>query len=389
MSERVSILHVIYSPQRRGAEVFASQLAKSLESDGFHNAVCSLYEAGSGNGLSGELIRFSPIAAKRQGLPARLGLQPAILVKLTSILRELNPDIVLAHGSDTFKYVAMARLFHSRAITVYRNIDLASFWARSAWKAACNRMLLKSFDAVVSVSQATREDFLKHYRLSPERIVTIPNAVEVEPYRDIDPCAKRQEVRHTLGLQDDDIILVAVGSLCQQKNQGPLVSLVAELCRHSRPSHLLLIGDGVLRGELEQQARQLQVDSYVHFLGVRTDVPQLLAASDIFLLPSRSEGMPAVLIEAGLAGLPSVVYDVGGTKEVIEHGRTGVLVASQDYAEFKRGVLRLIENPQERKVLGALARPRCLSRFAIQSVAEEYAALFLRLLRHRGKLGNG
>ncbi|MFQ5873795.1 MAG: glycosyltransferase family 4 protein [Dehalococcoidia bacterium] len=384
--KNIRLLHMIHSPQRRGAEVFATQLARALEHDQFESTMCSLYRASHHDGLFTELADSFPLGAQQRGLRAKLGLQHTLL-KLTDLLKRTDPNIVVAHGADTLKYAAFVRLFGHSPITIYRNIGMAGSWATSPWKTWGTRALLRGIDTVVSVSQATREDFIRVYGLSPGKIVTIPNGCDARPYQE--PSAERNEMRRDLQMGEELAVLIAVGSLSPEKNHSQLLSLMAHLHGRRLASQLLLAGDGPLRARLEQQAHDLQVRQFVRFLGVREDVPWLLKAADILLLPSKTEGMPAVLIEAGLAGLPCVAYNVGGVREVVEPGVTGLLVSPGDSAGFEAAVVSLLEDRTKRQELGASARQRCLEHFSMDRVAKQYGELFLRLLKERERLGDG
>ena len=146
---------------------------------------------------------------------------------------------------------------------------------------------------------------------------------------------------------------------------------------------LLLVGDGPLRAGLERSSLELGIGDRVRFLGTRKEVHSLLAASDLLLLPSRTEGMPAVLIEAGLAEL---AYGVGDVAEVIESHVTGFVVRPGNSEDFENRVAAAINDPEMRSAMGAAARQRCLGRFAMETIATEYEAVIRRLVDNRGEL---
>ena len=140
------------------------------------------------------------------------------------------------------------------------------------------------------------------------------------------------------------------------------------------------------RPDLEQQAAALGVANQVHFLGVQSNVPRILAAADLMVLPSKTEGMPAALIEAGLAGLASVAYDVGGVGEVVEHEVSGLVVPPGELSEFSGAVMALCQDQRRRTAMGAAARQRCLEHFAMSKVARRYEELLIGLLRKQSRL---
>ncbi|MFX1538615.1 MAG: glycosyltransferase, partial [Promethearchaeota archaeon] len=120
----------------------------------------------------------------------------------------------------------------------------------------------------------------------------------------------------------------------------------------------------------------------VHFAGFQSDITSFLAASDVFLLTSKSEGMPAVIIEAGVVGLPSVAYDVGGVKEIIEP-ETGIIVPPNNYNEFKAAVISLLKNPEKRKIMGAKANIQYSKHFNLDNTVKKYETLLFKLLSEK------
>jgi glycosyltransferase involved in cell wall biosynthesis len=383
---KIRILHLVQRYFPRGAEIFAVQLADALAIRGNYNAACSLYKSETANfHMPGSIVSIS-LGFNEHGILAKMGFQPLLLLKLVNVIRKIKPDIVIAHGADTLRYTALTRLFYPGVRAIYRNIDIASFWARNRFKAWMVKQFLRGIHAVASVSQVSRDDFRALYKLPTEKVVAIVNGVDLTPYRNLEIDEARRRVRDKLGISENDIILISVGSLCYQKNQEELFKLLMEL-KQPCP-HLFLVGDGPKRQEFEKIVNDSGLEKQVSFLGVQTDVASYFAASDIFVLPSRTEGMPAVLIEAGAAGLPSVAYDVGGVKEVISQGITGTVVPARDHEGFKSALNALLFDPEKRRQMGDLARQTYFDRFDIKVIAAEYEALALKLLRGKGRFSD-
>lgn len=378
---KLRILHFIEQFSLRGAEVFASELSRELASFGHYNILCSIYRSNFDGFPIAESVDSFLIGARKAGPWAKAGLQPSVLVKTLKLIRKYRPDIVLAHGSDTMKYVALASMFKPGLITIYRNIGIASYWAHSQLHININRRLLARANVVVSVSQVSREDFINLYRFPPDRVIVILNAVNSRRYLKMDIEKERAAVRSRLGLTATDKILVSIGSLSPEKNQIELLNLIHKL--EDTSIHLLLVGDGPLRQNLFAATMELQLQNRVHFLGMHSDVAPILAASDVFVLPSKSEGLPGVLIEAGLAGLPAVAYDVGGVKEVITADVTGIIIPASNHEKFKSAVINLLDVPEKRRQLGSLARQIYPNRFDIGVIARRYEDLCFKLLQEK------
>jgi glycosyltransferase involved in cell wall biosynthesis len=227
------------------------------------------------------------------------------------------------------------------------------------------------------------------YRLPEARVVLIPNAVDAEEFQARDRSLARGQVRQELGLAEEDLLLISVGNLSPEKGHEQLLARISDLTRNHLDVHLLMVGTGPLRQRLELHSDELGLSDRVHFLGSRPDVPRLLTSADVFVLTSETEGMPAVLIEAGMSGLPSVAFNVGGVAEVLDHGVTGMLIAPGDLKGFGEALARLCRDRDRRTRMGDAARRRCLDHFDLRTIALEYEELFLEMLKSTPREGNG
>ena len=302
---------------------------------------------------------------------------------------KFQPDILLAHGSSALKYGAVSRLFYRKGLAVYRNIGLASFWARGRLRVWANRLCLRAFDATVSLSSRTREDFVHLYRVPPSKVWAIPNGVDPTPFERVRDASVRQGYRRCLGIEEDQVALISVGKLSPEKDQGQLLEVVARARGQGIPAKLLLVGEGPLKEEIQGGIARMGLEGQALMLGLRDDVPSLMAAADLFLLSSKTESMPAVLIEAGLAGLASVAYNVGAVADVVKDGRTGILVPQGQLGLFVQAALSLMKDARRRHALGAAAREHCQEHFDLRKVASMYGALFLRLLASKNGVKGG
>ncbi|MCI0790632.1 MAG: glycosyltransferase family 4 protein [Chloroflexi bacterium] len=371
-----TVLHLIDSNRKRGAETFAVQLAESMSAEKFVSTLCVLHPLAGDGHLHSDM---PTINLKRRGNgKSRLSL-PKVM-DLHKAVREVQPDVVLAHGSSALQYGAVASMLYPNALAVYRNIGLASFWVRNPIKARMNRLLMRRFDAIVSLTGTTKADFLQVYKTDSDRVTTIPNGVNLEPFRAVDGGNVRESYREAMGIGHGEILLISVGSLSWEKGPMDLMPVLAALRADGLPVRLVMVGEGPLSDGLRTEAHALGIASHVDILGVRQDVPQLMAASDIFVLPSRTEGLPAALIEAGLSGLPSVANDVGAVSDVITHGETGLIIDAGDAGAFNDAIVRLVRDDALRSKMGAAASAFCEANFAMDLVAAQYEDLFMSLI---------
>jgi glycosyltransferase involved in cell wall biosynthesis len=172
--------------------------------------------------------------------------------------------------------------------------------------------------------------------------------------------------------------MVTVGTLKEQKGHRYLIEAARSVVSQFPDVHILFIGDGDLREELQAQTRVSGLEEPIHFLGSRNDVPDLLAASDYFVLPSLWEGLPMALIEAMASGLPIIATEVSGTKQVMVPNETGLLVPPGTVQQLKEAVINFLSEPARARAMGAAAQQRVEACFSAKRQAEEHIALYRR-----------
>jgi glycosyltransferase involved in cell wall biosynthesis len=195
----------------------------------------------------------------------------------------------------------------------------------------------------------------------------------------------REDVRHQLGLAPSARLLITVGTLRAAKGHAFLIQAASEIVRHFPEAHFLFVGDGELRQELESQTVAAALTDNIHFLGNRQDIGQLLAASDIFVLPSLWEGLSMALLEAMAAAKPIVATSVSGTSQVITHMESGILVPPSDAGALAQAIGDLLlELDAGTCAIGDSARRRVAEQYSVEKQASEYIALYQRLLQSKG-----
>jgi glycosyltransferase involved in cell wall biosynthesis len=364
----VRVLHLIATGQRRGAEMFASDLVAALDAEELDQRVAVLHGAPP---WAVELR--APVTGLRAGASRRpvLPLEPGAVLGLRRLLRDWRPDLVQAHGGHPLKYAAAATAGGGPPV-VYRRIGSVS-WLSNRPRRALYRRLVRRAARVVAVAESIRQETIEAFRLDPAQVVTIPNGVDP---RRLQPERGRDATRAALGIAPEDVVVLSLGALAWEKDPLGHLAVTAPLLRgHPAAAHVFA-GDGPLRPELEAAARREGLDGRVRVLGSRADVGDLLAASDLLLFASRTEGMPASVIEAGVAGLPVVGVTLTGVPEVVADGVSGLLAPPGDHDGLRAATARLLEDPALRRRLGQAARTRCRERYAIDVVAAAYRELY-------------
>lgn len=239
--------------------------------------------------------------------------------------------------------------------------------------------LMAMVDRFIAVSHANRQDQIRHMGLPSTRLTTVHNGIVVDPVAP-DRAAARDKLLSDLRLPEGAKLVGAAGRLCEQKAFHFLLAAAQKLESSVPSAHVLLIGDGPLRSELEAQAQALGIAERVHFLGFRTDTPALLAALDLLAMPSIYEGLPLVLLEAFAAGCPVVAHAVDGIPEVVEDGVNGHLVATGDVTALADRMARLLNDPALASRMGSAARQKAVAMLTAERMARETAAVYDALL---------
>jgi glycosyltransferase involved in cell wall biosynthesis len=314
-------------------------------------------------------VRFLPLQSLRR--PLRPWRDLAALVELTRLLRRERPDILHASSSKAGVLGRVAallarvpiRIFTAHGWAFTAHAGLASLLYRWA-----DRLVRPLTSVTVCVAEQQRAAGIAARTCDPERTVVIPNGVDV---------AGAPRAR----LDGRPPVVVAVGRLKPPKDALTLVRALVRLPRGSYEARI--VGDGPDRPRVEEEIRSLGLTEHVRLAGDRRDVPAQLAAADVFVLSSASEGMPVSVLEAMAAGLPVVASRVGGVPELVAEGESGLLVDPGEPDELAAALLRLVQDPELRRRLGAAGRARAEQRFDVDAFRRAHVELYSRELARR------
>jgi glycosyltransferase involved in cell wall biosynthesis len=363
-------MHIVATARRRGGELFASSLVAALAGDGIDQLVQVLRP-----GDDDPVTFAAPVVRSSKGavLPG-VRTDVRTIVSLRGTMRSFRPEVIQAHGGEALKHALAAAAGDGRRI-VYRRIGDAAQFGGSRLRERAYAGLMRRSARVVAVSEAQRRQLLERFGLSPSRVVTIPNGVDLAALR---PIRSRPEVRAALQITEDAPVVLSLGALTWEKDPVAHVRVVAEIARtHPKIVHVMA-GDGPLRSEVEHAVRRLNAEVRTRLLGVRDDVADLLGASDVMLLASRTEGMPASVIEAGASGVPVIAYALSGIPEAVLDGETGLLVRPGDEPALARALGELLADDEHRAALGERAAVWSRERFDIGIVARRYVEVYER-----------
>jgi glycosyltransferase involved in cell wall biosynthesis len=379
----VKILQLVQKPQRRGAEIFAYQLSQELRQHKHTVRTVYLYTYQGAEPLP--LQDQDCLLAGRQNHPSEkiFGLNPHLLHRLRQLIDKVAPDVVQVNGARTVKYGAFAKR-SSRARQwqlIYRNIDDPTYWLRDPLRRwFYKRLVMPQVDGIVGVSRATLRNVQTLYR-SQAQTIYIPNGIDTKPLQHV---PSRTVARKAVGIAPDVAVLLFMGNLTTQKRPDRFLRVVQKLRALGHMLEGWILGDGPLRQEVENQAKALNILDSIRFWGYQAQIGSYVAAADILLVTSDSDGIPAVVLEAGFIGVPVVAGSVGGLAECILHEKTGMLVQPHDEAKLVEAVRSLLQHPDRRTGMGIEAREFIRNHFTMDIIAARYAGFYEQILRSRG-----
>jgi len=265
-----------------------------------------------------------------------------------------------ASRSRPVKVVYTAHGFPARP-TVHPLKQKLYAWGEVKVAARCHR--------TIAVSQAVAKEMVRRCRGLAGKIIVIPNGIDLDKFN---PAVPGDPFRRELGLPRGVYLVGTVGRLVPEKGLEFLLEAIPLVRHHLANTHFVITGDGPLRQYLEEQARSLGIADAVTFTGYRQDITRVLAALDLFLLPSVSEGQSVSLLEAMAMAKPSVVTRVGGMVELVgETGERGLVVGTRDPVSLARAALSLLADPEKRNRLGRSARQHVERHYPLSKMAEK------------------
>lgn len=299
--------------------------------------------------------------------------RPAIR-ELTATIREIDCDVLLCHG---YKANMLGRVAARRA--GIPAVAVSRGWTGETSRVKLydwlDRRHLRLMDHVVCVSHGQAEKVRRWCRVPESRLSVIHNSARLAAFESSDPAARGRLLSYFA--KGTEQVVLAAGRLSPEKGFGVLVESAATICHDSPCVGVALFGEGRERGELERRIGELGLTGRVALPGFRTDLDALIGAADVVVLPSFTEGLPNVALEAGAAGVPVVATAVGGTPEVIADGVTGLLVPPGNPAALAAGIIAILRDPALARRLGSAGRERLRRLFTFEAQADAY----LRLLR--------
>jgi glycosyltransferase involved in cell wall biosynthesis len=306
-----------------------------------------------------------------------------VVPNLIGLLKERQVDLLHIHLPYTGILGRVASRMAPVKAVVYTEHNL---WERYHWlTGAANRFTFGYNDAVIAVSDEVESSIRSRYRVNGKpKLCTIPNGVDVDQLA-MD-ARNVQGVKPEFGIPQDHQLVVHVANFTPKKRHEHLTRAARIVVHRNPQTSFLLVGQGPLESDIRAQARAQDLQDNVVFAGFRTDAPRIIAASDVFVLPSLYEGLPIAMLEAMALGRPVVASRVGGVPQVISDGIDGFLVDPLEPGQLAEKVLAVLSNPELQQSISTNAVKKVREHFSVERMVASIEALYATVLVEKGAL---
>ncbi len=372
-TQPINILHIISKLPVGGVENQLSLIIRKYDKKIFCPFVCSLSDKGE---IGKEIEEAGIEVVSLNKLKHRF--DPTIVSDIYHLIKKKNIKIVRTHQYHANLYGRLAAFF-ARVPCIVASVHNVYTIDRKLHRRIINRFLARLTDRIVAVSETVKKDILKYDGLHENKVIVIHNGIDTARFSDIDGKAIRSE----FNIPCDVPVIGTIGRLTLQKGIKYLIKATSVIKKRFPRITLFIVGDGPIREELQHYAKTFGLNRHAIFTGFRRDVSSLLAAMDIFVLPSLWEGLPNALLEAMASGKPIITTDIPPIREVINSENVGILIPPKDSTALALSIESLLVNKTFAVSLGNNAKNRAYSNFNIETTVKKYTELFKEILRNK------
>lgn len=357
----LNVVQVTWSLVAGGSEMYAYAVASNLDPERFNGWLCAVDKGGA---LEPEI--------KRKGIPYRVmnrrqGIDWKLMWRLYRLFKESRVHVIHTHHFNQLFYsLPGAMLTGARLIHMEHSVE----FLKSRKKRLALKALALFCDKVLAIGDDGARVLRERVGIPQRKLAIIRAGVDISSSSE-----SKAEARLALGLKEADQVVVIVARLFPEKNHRMLLQAFAGVSRRLANAKLLIVGDGVEEAAIRQEISRLNLNDAVEMLGVRRDVPRLLAAADVFALSSDREGLPIAVLEAMAAAKPVVATAVGDLPEVVKDAKTGRLVPAKDVEAFTDALVDVLSDTKRAERMGAQAREAAKD-YSLRAMIEKFEALY-------------
>lgn len=337
--------HISYNGNIHGVGSFLYNVIPGFNRDRFNVVLCVLRWKDS----SDDLFKVKGINIKYLGKDK---FDPTTLMSLLKIIKDERVDIIHLHGYGSSNFGILAAMIMGIPAIVHSHDNNPNY---PLYQRLADLFLVRFIDRLIAVSESTKESAINKRKISESKVIVMHNAISLEKFHELDADEiVKEKIR--LGINSDYKVIGTVTRLREEKGNKYLLEAAAEVLKLFPKTIFLIVGDGPLREELQNICKKLNLEKNVIFYGFSSDIRTLYSVFDIKVVASVNEGFSFALIEAMAMGKAIISTNVGGPKEIIKDGTTGLLVPSKNSNELAQKLIFLLKNEEELKKLGNNAR---------------------------------
>ena len=364
---KLKLMQITHDLAIGGLQRVVVNICKNIDREKFDISVLCLRDLG-------EFVpEVESMGIKVYFLPQKNGTDYLSFLKVAKILRREKPDVIHTHNTQPFVDGTIGALMSGVKTIIHtdhaRNFPDKRRYMYGEW-------LMSHFAyKVVGVSEHTSKNLIKYEKISRKKILIIPNGIDGNRFSiNINKQAKRKE----LGVHGSGPIIGLGVRLTEGKGINYLLQAMPDIIKKFTDITLVIAGDGPAADKLKKQTVELGITRNVLFLGPRLDIPELLKVFDIYVLPSLSEGLPMVLLEAMAAGCPIVATNVGGIPTLIKHGDNGSMVEPKNPEALASEIIKLLSSQELRSQYSKKALETFQENYSADIMTRKYEQLYLR-----------
>lgn len=368
------MLHVIATNFYGGPEKQIVKHCSLMDSHRWRMMVCSFLEGKSRNEF---LDRSAELGIETNMIHTASVYNPLVLYELASLVKKKKPDIVVAHGYRSLILCLFIKFrIKSPIIAFSRGLTSENLKIR-----LFERLYLKLMnfsDLILAVSNGHKLDLINQ-GVKEDKIRVIHNAVSIEEATPDSDSDLRRSIFRRLDIPDG-VLVVTAGRLSPEKGHRFLLEAISNLGEKVNRTYFVFCGEGICKKDLEDQAKKLNIENHCRFVGFRRDLDEIFQVMDFMVLPSLTEGLPNVVLEAFANKKPVVATSVGGVPEVVEDGINGILVPSSRPVLLSKGIERLISSQKLREKMGEAGYKKVKEYFSFESQNKKLEEIYQLVL---------
>lgn len=372
-----NILSVFMTMPVGGAEILWLNVLKKLDRSRFNPITCCVID----NGEIGEMIECMGYEVVSLGRKKTNRFDSGAVKGMKALILEKEIDVVHAHMYHAALYSRLGALMagNQRPKVVY---SIHNVYNRpKLHRIAANMVLGRFTDLVIAVAGPVKDDIVRYDRIPEKKVTVLENGIDFDRF---DIALSKKEAKERLGLSGADFVLGCVARLDEAKGHAYMLRTASMLKKSGHNFKFILVGSGRLEEELKRECVNLGMESDVIFLGTRHDIPELYKAMDIYLMSSLWEGSSLSIMDALAAGLPTVVTEVGGSADIVDHGRCGLLVPPKDPKAMADAIIKLYGSSGKRNELAEHGKERARKLYSSDAMTKKLEELYEALFRTEG-----